>query len=268
MVTSRPSSYARDVTPASPDPARDDLVERGCVRIHVQGEAVHRDALGDPDPHGADLPVLAPLPGVGGRVLGPFEPESNSSSVSRGSKSRESPPREGRAATGSPRTPDARPALHPAGLDAELGADPDHDLFEPPQVRHHVHRARQLLDRVAHELPGPVPGDLAAAVHVDHGRAVEGSFAVRRSPARRVDRRVLQSRQVSGTSSRKRAACTRRCSSQASWYSTASAPNPMRTNRNSLTASASLEASEPSEPVVWQPAGPLRGRRKNLSSGT
>lgn len=48
---------------------------------------------------------------------------------------------------------------------------------------------------------------------------------------------------MSGASSRKRAACTRRCSSHASWYSTASAPNPIRTNRNSLTASASLEAS-------------------------
>src|SRR5881392_34709 len=36
------------------DAAGDDLVEVRRVRIHVQREAVHRDALGDADAHGAD----------------------------------------------------------------------------------------------------------------------------------------------------------------------------------------------------------------------
>ena len=72
---------------------------------------------------------------------------------------------------GSPRDPGAAAARHPHRRDTELGAGPDHGLFERPHVGDHVDRLAELDDRVGGQLPGPMPGDLAAAVHVDDRRA-------------------------------------------------------------------------------------------------
>lgn len=88
--------------------------------------------------------------------------------------------------------PDTAAALDPGGLHTELGGGADQRVLQPADVRDDVHRAGQLLDRIADQLPGAVPGDLAAAVHVDDGGAVQWAFAVGRAPSGRVDGRVLQ----------------------------------------------------------------------------
>ena len=68
------------------------------------------------------------------------------------------------------RDPGAAAARHPHRRDTELGAGPDHGLFERSHVGDHVHRLAELEDRVAGQLPRPVPGDLAAAIHVNDRR--------------------------------------------------------------------------------------------------
>lgn len=77
-----------------------------------------------------------------------------------------------------------------------------------------------------------------ASVYVDLSRHTEDTPHERELTAAAVARELAE---LSGTSSTNRAACTRRCSSHASWYSTRSAPNPIRTKRSSLTARASLQ---------------------------
>ena len=69
--------------------------------------------------------------------------------------------------------------------------DVDHQLLEPAHVLDHVDRLGQTHDRVAGELPGAVPGDLAAAVDVDDRCAVGGPFRRRRAFAGGEDARVL-----------------------------------------------------------------------------
>ena len=65
----------------------------------------------------------------------------------------------------------ARPSTRPR-LDPELAAGADHHLLEAADVGDHVDRRREADDRVADELSGTVPGDLAAPVDVDDRRPV------------------------------------------------------------------------------------------------
>ncbi len=90
------------------------------------------------------------------------------------------------------RHPRAAPALDPSCDDAEFGADLDEHALQPPHVGDDVDRIGQPHDRVADELARPVPGDLAAAVDVDHRRAVEWALPRLGALARGVDRRVLE----------------------------------------------------------------------------
>ena len=160
------------------DPARHDPVEPGVVGVHVEGEAVHRDALGDADADRRELAVLAALAGVGGRVLGAVQARVELLVVSAAGRSR------GKAAElralldRVAEDPHPAAALDAGGLQAEVGAGADQGLLQAAHVRDHVHRARELLDRVADQLAGAVPGDLAAAVDVDDRGAVEGALAV------------------------------------------------------------------------------------------
>ena len=97
-------------------------------------------------------------------------------------------------AVGRARDPGPAAARHPDRGHPEIGAGPDHGLFQRPYVGDHVDGLAELHDRVADQLAGPVPGDLAAAVHVDDrctgipGRPVRGG----RPLARRVHRLVLE----------------------------------------------------------------------------
>ena len=63
---------------------------------------------------------------------------------------------------------------HPLRLESHLSADVDEHLLHPAHIGDHVDRVLQRDDRVADQLSGTVPGDLAAPVHVDYGRAVDG----------------------------------------------------------------------------------------------
>src|SRR5580700_547990 len=79
--------------------------------------------------------------------------------------------------------------MHP-----EVGTGADQGLLDRPHVIDHVDRLAEPDDRVPDELPGAVPGDLAAAVDVDHrGSRVAGRPVELLGPlARRVDGRVLE----------------------------------------------------------------------------
>ena len=77
-------------------------------------------------------------------------------------------------------------------VDAEVRADPDHHVLEAAHVGHDVDRLGQPDDRVAHELARAVPGDLPAAVDVDHRRPVERPLVGLGALAGGVDRGVLQ----------------------------------------------------------------------------
>src|SRR4051812_10487762 len=113
------------------DAAGHDAVVRREVGVAVEREAVHRDALRDPDADRGDLRVL---------------------------------------------DPDAAAALDPAGRDAVRVAHVDERLLDPAYVTDDVDRVGQPGDWVADELSGAVPGDLAAAVDVDHRSAVGRSL--------------------------------------------------------------------------------------------
>ena len=79
--------------------------------------------------------------------------------------------------------PGAAAPRHPDRGHPEIGAGPDHGLFQRPHVGDHVDRLAELDDRVAGQLPGPVPGDLAAAVHVDDRRPGSPKAGQRRPSA-------------------------------------------------------------------------------------
>ena len=93
------------------------------------------------------------------------------------------------------REPDAA-----AAVDARRGCTPNsaHARISAssmaPHVGDHVDRLAQLQDRVPDELAGAVPGDLPAAVDVDHRRARVADRPVQRAGplARGVDRLVLE----------------------------------------------------------------------------
>src|SRR5215813_7154982 len=84
--------------------------------------------------------------------------------------------------------------VDPGGDHARVRAAPDQRFLQGPHVGDHVQRFGQRHDRVPDELPRPVPGDLAAPVHVDHRDPGIGQRAVQRlgSPARRVHSLVFQ----------------------------------------------------------------------------
>ena len=77
------------------------------------------------------------------------------------------------------RHPHPGPAVDPAGFQAHVGAYLDQRFLEAPNVIDHIQRFGQPDDRVADQLPRPVPGDLAAAVGVDRpecpGRAARAA---------------------------------------------------------------------------------------------
>ena len=126
-------------------PARDDAVERAKIGIDIESEAVHRRAGGDPDPDRGDLALEPPI------IC---------------------------------RQPDAGPAADSARRQPVLGQHGDQRLFEPSHVIDNEYGLRKPDDRVADELSRTVPGDLAAAVNLNHRCAVEGrSWGSVRLPA-------------------------------------------------------------------------------------
>ena len=94
-----------------------------------------------------------------------------------------------------PLRPSTRPAVTPNSAHTRIMAS-----FKRPHVGHHVDRITQLDDRVAGQLPRPMPGDLAAAVHVNDRRARVAERSVRggRPLARRVHGLVLKEQAAVG----------------------------------------------------------------------
>ena len=119
--------------PGVGDAARHDRGERAQVAVAVQREPVQRGRPRHPDPDRADLAGRAPVVG---------------------------------------RHPHTRSARDAHGFQSELGAHMDQRLFKAPNEIHHVEWFGQADDRIADQLTRAVPGDLAAPVGVDHGRAV------------------------------------------------------------------------------------------------
>src|SRR5688500_18165402 len=59
--------------------------------------------------------------------------------------------------------PCARAPCHPAGLDTEVAAGPEHDIFQIAHVLVHVTAiGMEIEDRIANELTGTMIGDVAA----------------------------------------------------------------------------------------------------------
>ena len=78
---------------------------------------------------------------------------------------------------------DPHPAasLDPRGAQARAGAGPYQRFLDGPHVGDHVDRLAEPDDRVPDQLAGAVPGDLAAPVHLHHGRARVARGAVQRT---------------------------------------------------------------------------------------
>ena len=144
--------------PSILDAAGDDPVEPTEVAVAVEREAVHGDPARYPD---ADRRNLAVERAAGAAAAGDPHPAA---------------------------------ALDPGGGHAHLGAGTDQRLLDGAHVGDHIHRLGERDDRVADKLTRPVPGDLPAAVHVDHGDARIGEWAVELAgpPSGRVDGPVLQ----------------------------------------------------------------------------
>ena len=96
--------------------------------------------------------------------------------------------------------PDAAAALDALAVHAEARGDVDHHRLEVAHERDDLVPVGQPEDRVAGQLARAVPGDLAAPVDVDHGRAV-GRAARRRRCACRPCRRP-RARRGSGSPAR------------------------------------------------------------------
>ena len=73
-----------------------------------------------------------------------------------------------------------------------VGEHADHGLFEPAHVINNEGGFRKPDNRIAHQLSGPMPGDLATPVDIDHWRAIQGPFVRLCSLACGVDAAVLQ----------------------------------------------------------------------------
>ena len=72
--------------------------------------------------------------------------------------------------SGWPGTHTSAASLDPDGADSRVRAGPHQRFLDGPHVGDHVNRLAEPDDRVPDELPGAVPGDLAAPVHLDHRR--------------------------------------------------------------------------------------------------
>lgn len=64
--------------------------------------------------------------------------------------------------------PDTTSPFDATGIDAEFLAHGDQQGLEASNERNDIQRLGQANNRIAHQLAGAMPGDLAAAVHVDH----------------------------------------------------------------------------------------------------
>jgi hypothetical protein len=93
---------------------------------------------------------------------------------------------------GAARHPHPGPPVDPDRVQAQVGAHLDQRFFKAPNVIDHIERFSQSDDRVADQLSGTVPSDLAAAVGVDDWSAVNWSLVRLSAPSGGVDRRVLQ----------------------------------------------------------------------------
>ena len=210
------------------------------------------------------MPIAASLrssrrwPALDGAYSGPFSRGSNSSSVQPRVEVQREPAERGPLLDRVAEHPDPAAALDPAGLQAELGGRADQRLLQAAYMRDDVHRARQLQDRVADQLARAVPGDLAAAVHVDDRGAVQRALAVGGAPARRVDRRVLQEQAGVGDLVREPGRVHPALLVPRLLVLDGVAPNPRRTNRSSLTASASLGSCR----RAWVPRRTVRQARE------
>ena len=85
--------------------------------------------------------------------------------------------------------------MRPTVGQADVNAHRDQRLLKAANVFDDVQRLSEPDDRIAHQLPRAVPGDFAAAVHVDDGRAVGGPLVGLRAFPGGVHRRVLQQQQ-------------------------------------------------------------------------
>ena len=90
--------------------------------------------------------------------------------------------------------PDAAAAVDPRRGHAEVGAGPDQGLLQGADVGDDIDRLAERDDRVADQLAGTMPGDLAAPVNFDHRRAGIADGTVQRAGplARGIDRLVLE----------------------------------------------------------------------------
>ena len=152
-VTGRPSSAVSEVTPASRMPQGTIRSKYARSQSQLMEKPCRVTPAGDPDADGGHLAGRAAV------VL---------------------------------RHPDAAAPLDPAGGQPELGAHVDQQLLGAADVGDHVDRVGQPQDRVADELTRAVPGDLAAPVDVDDGRAVRRTVPRLGALAGGVDARVLQ----------------------------------------------------------------------------
>ncbi len=83
-------------------------------------------------------------------------------------------------------------------VDAEMCARVDEHLLESAHVAYDIHGFGKMQDRVTDELPGTVPGDPSATVHLDHRRPVDGPVLWLRASPGRVHGFVLQQQQRVG----------------------------------------------------------------------
>ena len=80
-----------------------------------------------------------------------------------------------------------------AGLvDAERAQHIDEHALEPTHMGDDIDGLDEADDRISHELPGAVPGDLAAAIDVDHGSPVLWALLRFRPLSRGVHRLMLE----------------------------------------------------------------------------
>src|SRR5262249_34863323 len=70
-----------------------------------------------------------------------------------------------------PGHPHAPAAFNPVGRHAKLAADPDQRLLDAVHVGNYVNRLAECDDRIADKLTRAMPGDVAAPIDVDDGRA-------------------------------------------------------------------------------------------------
>ena len=78
------------------------------------------------------------------------------------------------------------------GLYSEFREDSKHYAFETTHIGDNVDGIGKPHDGIPDELPRTVPGDLAAAVDVDDGRAVDRAFRGFGTPPGGVDARMFE----------------------------------------------------------------------------